>query len=387
MGLKGITTLTILIIISAAAHALGSWQGPAEIISGGWGVSDANFGIEYGDTSDRFPSLAAILTDGKIVISDQVNEREIIYNSAGMPLKFVPWYVYQNGSKTINPDFTIYQYSNVQGYMPDGNVWIKINNYILKSPTGQLVKTSTEKPAELGIVDKIARQPNRSYSIVIRYPERTYSINVSRQKPDQIIRDLIGNLYVIQRMVDVMNAGMSNEQAIQHFSVTRYNFCGKETGKLDLPENTYEVVGTDRVVGIRERVLSEYGSPVISSNGDVYTWKRTPDNYSILKWTWVDDPNVPSGPDAPSGLSVIPSTSGLYLTWTLSPNDPGCVTGYEIARATSAGGVFSTVGTVEKGVIKFNDTTAAAGTTYYYKVRAVAGTEYSIYTAEVSGKR
>lgn len=83
----------------------------------------------------------------------------------------------------------------------------------------------------------------------------------------------------------------------------------------------------------------------------------------------------------------MPSTTGLYLTWTASPSDPGCVTGYEVARATSSGGVFSSVGTVNAGVVKYNDTSAAAGTTYFYKVRAVAGSEYSPYTAEVSGKR
>ena len=133
--------------------------------------------------------------------------------------------------------------------------------------------------------------------------------------------------------------------------------------------------------------MEEYGPPVISPNGDVYTWKRTPDKYSILKWQWQDDPNVPAGPDAPTGLTVMPSTSGIYLTWTASPQDPGCVTGYEIARATSAGGVFSTVATIGKGVLKYNDTTVETGITYYYKVRALAGTDSSAYTSEMSGKR
>lgn len=66
---------------------------------------------------------------------------------------------------------------------------------------------------------------------------------------------------------------------------------------------------------------------------------------------------------------------------------PGCVTGYEVARATTSGGVFSTIATVEKGVIKYNDTMANVGTTYFYKVRAKAGTELSPYTNDVSGKR
>lgn len=96
---------------------------------------------------------------------------------------------------------------------------------------------------------------------------------------------------------------------------------------------------------------------------------------------------MPSGPDAPTGLTLMPSTTGLYLTWTASAQDPGCVTGYEVSRATTSGGVFSAVATVNAGVLKYNDTSANAGTMYYYKVRAVAGSEYSPFTAEVSGKR
>ena len=101
----------------------------------------------------------------------------------------------------------------------------------------------------------------------------------------------------------------------------------------------------------------------------------------------MDDPGVPTGPDAPTNLAVTASINGLYLTWTASPGDPGCVTGYEVSRATTAGGIGSTIATVNAGTVKYNDTTATAGTTYYYKVRAVSGTEYSPVTAEVSGKR
>ena len=155
---------------------------------------------------------------------------------------------------------------------------------------------------------------------------------------------------------------------------------------MKIPDTVY---GKPQIIG-REKIpnyIAEYGSPVIAPNGDVYAWKRTPTNYSILKWTWVDDPNVPSGPEAPSRLTVTPSTSGFYLTWTASPSEPGCVTSYEISRATSAGGVGSTVGTVTAGTVEYNDTTASVGTTYYYKVRAKAEKESSAFTNEVAGKR
>ena len=37
--------------------------------------------------------------------------------------------------------------------------------------------------------------------------------------------------------------------------------------------------------------------------------------------------------------------------------------------------------------VKFNDTTVETGITYYYKVRALAGSDASAYTTEASGKR
>jgi hypothetical protein len=263
------------------------------------------------------------------------------------------------------------------------------SKYYLYTPTGQLLKTYTERPLELGRKMAEKRLSDKSYNIRMQYPEGIYAFNVPTKRPDKLYRDAVKNLYVIQRLVDVTKAATETEgeETVQHYRVLRYNFCGKETGRLELPQDQYEVIGRDNVVGIREQALAEYGQPIVAPNGDVYTWKRTPDKYSIIKWTWQDDPNVPSGPDAPTGLAVTPSTTGLYLTWKASPQDPGCVTGYEIARSTSSGGVYTPLATVDKGVLKYNDTTAAAGTTYYYKIRAVSGMEYSPYTAEVSGKR
>jgi len=179
--------------------------------------------------------------------------------------------------------------------------------------------------------------------------------------------------------------GVSYEAAMRA-EVYKISSCGKILGHVQLPTDEisdYTVVGGEKYANY----IARYGNATFGADGNVYTWKKTDAKYSILKWTWVDDPNVLTGPDAPTGLSLIPSTTGLYLTWTASPSDPGCVTGYEVSRATSAGGVGSTVATVNAGVVKYNDATATAGTTYYYKIRAVAGSEYSPYTSEVSGKR
>jgi len=75
MGLILRTIIAITIISCSATNSKASWQGPTEIVNGKWGQETQNFGIEYGDTSDRFPDLSVILFDGKIIISDQVNER------------------------------------------------------------------------------------------------------------------------------------------------------------------------------------------------------------------------------------------------------------------------------------------------------------------------
>lgn len=253
------------------SFSFGSWQGPTEIVNGGWGTGDANFGIESGDTSDRFPSLAAILFDGRIVVSDQVNKRETIYKSDGTLLKTIPWDVYQNGTKTMNPDYPSNQYWNVQGYTPEGNVWIEISSkYALKSPTGQLIKTSTTRPLELGVVSQ-KHLGNKQYKVTVKYPDKEWSI-IGRGAVPQYIRDLNGNLY-----------GSGEKQAI------RYSYCGKELARLTMPGDNIEEISRGAQLEPKINVLEEYGEPIIAPNGDVYTWKRTPTKYSIIKWTWVDD--------------------------------------------------------------------------------------------------
>jgi len=63
------------------------------------------------------------------------------------------------------------------------------------------------------------------------------------------------------------------------------------------------------------------------------------------------------------------------------------VTGYEIGRSTVSDGTYSAIGTVPSGVFSYSDTSAEAGTTYYYKVRAVGGDGYSEYSNVVNGQR
>lgn len=92
---------------------------------------------------------------------------------------------------------------------------------------------------------------------------------------------------------------------------------------------------------------------------------------------------------APTTLKLVIVPNGFKLTWKLSPQDPGMVTGYEIVRADRASGPFDNVAIVNKGVSEYIDTTAAKEIIYYYKVRvrARAGDIYSSYSNTVTGER
>ena len=77
-----------------------------------------------------------------------------------------------------------------------------------------------------------------------------------------------------------------------------------------------------------------------------------------------------SAPKAPTGLTATGSTGGIFLNWADSP-EPN-VAGYNVYRSSSATGTFTKLNTA--GLLtssEFNDTAAAAGTTWHYRVEAV----------------
>lgn len=365
--------ILICLINIIAVNSFAGWSAQQDIIQGSWGASENQFGITYQDTSDFIPFFD-ITSDQKVVIRDGMNSRVKVYTSSGALELIVPY-------KT-NLDYRDLTIADKYGFSGDfvgyggggANYFYRADQklYINFSPTGQLIKTSTTRPLELGVV-KGNSPVDGGYRHIIEYPGQTYSFIIPFRVLNRFQRDLQGTLHVAA-------------QSSTTDAVFRVSKCGRIAGQMQMPENVF---GEPEKIGIEDfkTYLEEYGNAVFGSDGNIYTWKRTPDKYSILKWTWVDDPNVPNGPDAPTNLAVATSINGLYLTWAASPQDPGCVTTYEIYRATSAGGVGSTIGTVNVGTVKYNDTTATAGTTYYYKIRAKAGSEFSPYTAEVPGKR
>src|SRR5439155_12657601 len=77
-----------------------------------------------------------------------------------------------------------------------------------------------------------------------------------------------------------------------------------------------------------------------------------------------------SVPSAPQNLQAAAGTGKVILTWDApSSNGGSAITGYKIYRSTSSG---SETGYVSLGnVTSYTNTGLTAGTTYFYKVRAV----------------
>jgi len=82
---------------------------------------------------------------------------------------------------------------------------------------------------------------------------------------------------------------------------------------------------------------------------------------------------VQATPVTTPGAAALTATGALNsanLSWTTPSTGGSAITGYVVERGTVAG-VRSTLGTVGAGSTSYSDTTAVAGTTYYYAVRAV----------------
>ncbi|HSD71288.1 MAG TPA: fibronectin type III domain-containing protein, partial [Thermoanaerobaculia bacterium] len=80
-------------------------------------------------------------------------------------------------------------------------------------------------------------------------------------------------------------------------------------------------------------------------------------------------PELKAALAAPSLTARGISTSQISLTWT-DPNKQG--NGFQIERSLSSTSGFALIATVGKNVTTYTNSGLAAGTTYYYRVRALA---------------
>jgi len=382
MGLRLICLLIGLHLVLLGVSFAG-WQGPQVLVEGVGGEGDGEFGLGSFGTGDTYPDIAAILPDGKILIDDYVHNRLQLFDENGQRVKVIVPVLIEKNENVERYKYEEYGVRKAYRYTNKGtSIARKRRAFYEYDENGVKIKEYEESSFVGGIVKNI-RQGDGSYTSDVEYEDKTYRVP---SRSSRYTRDVNDYLYTSFRRRS--HDHISNDRSF-FYAVYKYDICGRLVSEFVMPTTEYEpYVIPEGPVAPPRTIRNEYGPPVIGPDGSIYAYKRTPDTYSILKWEWVDDPSDPvPGPDAPSELAVTPSTTSLYLTWKASPQDPGCVDSYQIERAGSVDGSYSSIATVEVGKLNYNDADASAGSTYFYKVRASAGGGYSDYTETVSGTR
>ncbi len=320
--------LMVLVLLALPTFCLAGWVGPKEVVKGEWGTNPREFGFKPGDPTDSFPGLFTIDENGYVIIADSVNNRIKIYGADGKwqrnfsykaisPLETWPDNLHVKvgvGILSIYDKLQNYDYNgnllwsvNVPGtrdcWVTDNGIIIEdiFNKYQLYSSKGEFIKTYTTRPVQLGIVKEDIE--HNAYFISVIYPDARYDITSGPY--ERYERDNKRYIY-----------------AISGQSTKKIDACSHIIGELIIPDNRYRTI-REAGRGFEEikQVVSEFGQPIIAPNGDIYTWERTPDSYSILKWTWQDDPNTPSCPDAKIKQAVCDNTGFIKTDMRLTVAD------------------------------------------------------------------
>ncbi len=134
------------------------------------------------------------------------------------------------------------------------------------------------------------------------------------------------------------------------------------------------------------------GGPVLDRDGNVFVWRKHPDCFRILKWTWREADDLRGRPDAPRFVEAVPAQDGIAINWWFPFQDRDAVTAFEIVRSEKTGTPSSTpIARIDRKDISggafFMDKTARTGTTYYYRIRTISGGRYSVYSNEAVCRR
>ena len=108
------------------------------------------------------------------------------------------------------------------------------------------------------------------------------------------------------------------------------------------------------------------GATGINDAGQIVGWASGPKGQRAIRLT--PRAGTLTAPAAPSNLAGQQlSNARVRLTWT---DNSGNETGFRVQRARGSDGTFTTIAEVATNVTLFTDTTAKAGRTYRYRVRA-----------------
>ena len=326
MGLRvKFIVMMIIIFFSLIPHAKAAWDGPVEIINMIWGSQPGQVAIKYGDTEDDFPHIFRIDQNGNTLIGDSGNTRLQIFSSTGaltkiitpigFPTGIIGWplqWEILSGAKVLikrGDKYQIYdyqgnlvnQFTGVATYigelvtLSDDTIVVyktDTKSYSLYSPTGALIRTTTDRPLELGKVKE--KKTAAGYVYTIQYPDitpntvKTYTVTVAR--PAKIVtRDKNGNLYITTTGGEHREDETNISKIYNWFPsdiVYRFDTENRLTGSMQIPDSEHIEEDLYTRPTPKITIIAQYGEPVISPSGDVYTWKRTPTTYSIIKWTW-----------------------------------------------------------------------------------------------------
>ncbi|MFA5367133.1 MAG: C1 family peptidase [Dehalococcoidia bacterium] len=156
--------------------------------------------------------------------------------------------------------------------------------------------------------------------------------------------------------------------------------------------------------GVQVSTVSSFATTVVNKTGVTETFFDVPEG--ILNWNtryyWRVYAVGPSGstslwsatryfttalgppPAESSDLDAVAvSSSQVNLTWTDNSDNES---GFKIERKTGAGGTYSQIATVGANITSYSNTGRAAGTEYYYRVRAYSAAGNSNYCDEAGAK-
>lgn len=398
--------MVVFCTLLMTTHALAEWGGPTTVLTGGWGTGDNEFDLSKGDSVVEYPRLTDVSSAGEMAISDQWNGRVKIYRADGSlkhllvppvpnpKLKtYVPQFI---ESAVVIPTSTYYFYTDagvlVKEHVHAGGRYVFSGEFSGKwylalkkdekplwlefSSAGELLNTYTEKPLIMGRYRQnlTGYQDQKLQETVIEYPGLTW-VRVGEDDgcvEYDYIRDAGGNVYC------------KSDQYIM-----RFNACGRLVSDFKLPDDDlvygpYEGEGAEPVL---HKINALYGKIVLGDDGSIYTSKSSDTSYQVLRWPWQSSANDRNdGPFAPWQLTAKAEGESVKLNWLLSPQDAGCVTGYEVARATTAGGPYTALTTVTKSIESYTDDTVQSGNTYYYAVRAISAIANSPYSNEAGAQ-
>jgi hypothetical protein len=235
---------------------------------------------------------------------------------------------------------------------------IKDSNYYIFDLEKKDVNTCGTRPIELGLIKEQNLGSNK-YKVTVSYPDKTWEIIQEFGACPGYKRDACNNLYC---------------------GTSKYDSDEKEIASFIFPEGKDQIIERGKGFEPIINVLEEYGEPVLSPIGDVYTWKRTPDKYSIIKWVWVD------GPECPQNLEVKPTANSLKFTWQKPLKDTDKITYYQLLQSYNICGPFRQTALLKKDQLSYEDRDVKKGETYYYIVKAVRDKEYSGNSNKVCGQ-